>query len=159
MRGYSIMSDQERQDILKKHQELYNGYSVGNVPSNMTPLTVYDPAGDKGGITVTNKGEVKQYTNNRINEITGKNLHYDEIDPAYEFDSQGPALGMAIQNPGKKSFHFKSKGPVDVYEEDEEGFVSLDDIDIEDMGQEEKEDIKESVNKSLDMFKRFKKFN
>jgi hypothetical protein len=138
MRGYSTMSDQERQDILKKHQELYNGYAVGNVPTNMTPLTVYDPAGDKEGITVTNKGEVKQYTNNRINEITGKNLHYDEIDPAYEFDSQGP---------------------MDVYEEDEEGFVSLDDVDVEDMGQEEKEDIKESVNKSLDMFKRFKKFN
>ena len=37
MRGYSIMSDQERQDILKKHQALYNGYSVGNVPTNMTP--------------------------------------------------------------------------------------------------------------------------
>jgi hypothetical protein len=51
------MSDQERQDILKKHQELYNGYSVGNVPTNMTPLTVYDPAGDKEGITVTSKGK------------------------------------------------------------------------------------------------------
>jgi len=159
MRGYSIMSDQERQDILKKHQELYNGYAVGNVPSNMTPLTVYDPAGDKEGLTVTNKGEVKQYTNNRINEITGKNLHYDEIDPAYEFDSQGPQLGMAIQNPGKKSFHFKSQGPMDVYEEDEEGFVPLDSIEDEDLKTDETENIKESINKSLDMFRRFKKFN
>lgn len=157
MRGYSIMSDQERQDILKKHQELYNGYAVGNVPTNMTPLTVYDPAGDKEGVTVTNKGEVKQYTNNNINEIAAKNLHYDEIDPAFEFDSQGPQLGMAIQNPGKKSFHFKSQGPMDVYEEDEEGFVSLDDIDVEDVN--EKEGIKENVNKTLDMFRRFKKFN
>lgn len=153
------MSDQERQDILKKHQELYNGYAVGNVPSNMTPLTVYDPAGDKEGITVTNKGDVKQYTNNRINEITAKPLNYDEIDPAYDFDSQGPALGIAIQNPGKKSFHFKSQGPSDVYEEDKEGFVSLDSIDVDDMDQEEKEDIKENVNKTLDMFRRFKKFN
>jgi hypothetical protein len=155
MRGYSIMSDQERQDILKKHQELYNGYAVGNVPTNMTPLTVYDPAGDKEGITVTSKGDVKQYTNHNINEIAAKNLHYDEIDPAYEFDSDGPALGMAVQNPGKKSYQFVSKGPMDVYEEDEEGFVELDSIDTE----EDVETVKESINKSLDMFKRFKKFN
>jgi hypothetical protein len=155
MRGYSIMSDQERQDILKKHQELYNGYAVGNVPTNMTPLTVYDPAGDKEGITVTSKGDVKQYTNHNINEIAAKNLHYDEIDPAYEFDSDGPALGMAVQNPGKKSYQFVSKGPMDVYEEDEEGFVELDSIDTE----EDIETVKESINKSLDMFKRFKKFN
>ena len=155
MRGYSIMSDQERQDILKKHQELYNGYSVGNVPTNMTPLTVYDPAGDKEGITVTSKGDVKTYTNHNINEIAAKNLHYDEIDPAYEFDSDGPALGMAVQNPGKKSYQFVSKGPMDVYEEDEEGFVELDSIDTE----EDVETVKESINKSLDMFKRFKKFN
>jgi hypothetical protein len=155
MRGYSMMSDQERQDILKKHQELYNGYAVGNVPTNMTPLTVYDPAGDKEGITVTSKGDVKQYTNHNINEIAAKNLHYDEIDPAYEFDSDGPALGMAVQNPGKKSYQFVSKGPMDVYEEDEEGFVELDSIDTE----EDVETVKESINKSLDMFKRFKKFN
>jgi hypothetical protein len=155
MRGYSIMSDQERQDILKKHQELYNGYSVGNVPTNMTPLTVYDPAGDKEGITVTSKGDVKPYTNHNINEIAAKNLHYDEIDPAYEFDSDGPALGMAVQNPGNKSSQFVSKGPMDVYEEDEEGFVELDSIDTE----EDVETVKESINKSLDMFKRFKKFN
>jgi hypothetical protein len=155
MRGYSIMSDQERQDILKKHQELYNGYAVGNVPTNMTPLTVYDPAGDKEGITVTSKGDVKPYTNHNINEIAAKNLHYDEIDPAYEFDSDGPALGMAVQNPGKKSYQFVSKGPMDVYEEDEEGFVELDSIDTE----EDIETVKESINKSLDMFKRFKKFN
>lgn len=154
------MSDQERQDILKKHQELYNGYAVGNVPTNMTPLTVYDPAGDKGGITVTNKGDVKQYTNNRINEITAKPLNYDEIDPAYDFDSQGPELGITVQNPGKKAYEFDSQGPTDVYEEDEEGFIPLDNIDLEDEVEEGViEDIKESVNKSLDMFKRFKNFN
>jgi hypothetical protein len=121
----------------------------------MTPLTVYDPAGDKEGITVTSKGDVKPYTNHNINEIAAKNLHYDEIDPAYEFDSDGPALGMAVQNPGKKSYQFVSKGPMDVYEEDEEGFVELDSIDTE----EDVETVKESINKSLDMFKRFKKFN
>ena len=54
MRNYSKMSDQERTDILKKHSEVYDGYAVGNVSSNMTPLTVYDAAGDKNGITINN---------------------------------------------------------------------------------------------------------
>ena len=70
MRGYSIMSDEERQSILQQHSSFYNGYAVGNVPSNLTPLTVYDPAGDKGGITVDNKGDVSTYKNHMVNEST-----------------------------------------------------------------------------------------
>jgi hypothetical protein len=36
--------------------------------SNTQPLYVYDPAGDKEGLVVNNKGEVKKYTNFGINE-------------------------------------------------------------------------------------------
>lgn len=43
MRGYSKMSDEERQSIIKQHSTVYDGYATGNVQSNMTPLTVYDP--------------------------------------------------------------------------------------------------------------------
>jgi len=101
MRGFSIMSDEERQQIKQQHSKLYDGYAVGNVQSNMTPLTVYDAAQDKGGITVTSNGDVKTYRNHNINEIAAKNLHYDEIDPAYEFDSPGPGdpnLGYDVYN-------------------------------------------------------------
>ena len=70
MRGYSIMSDEERQSILQQHSSFYNGYAVGNVPSNLTPLTVYDPAGDKEGINVNNRGEVNTYKNHLVNEST-----------------------------------------------------------------------------------------
>ena len=68
MRGYSTMTDEERQSILQQHQTLYNGYAVGNVASNMTPLTVVDYAQDKGGITVNSRGEVSEYKNFAINE-------------------------------------------------------------------------------------------
>lgn len=70
MRGYSIMSDEERQSILQQHSSFYNGYAVGNVPSNLTPLTVYDPARDKEGINVNNRGEVNSYKNHLVNEST-----------------------------------------------------------------------------------------
>jgi len=63
------MSDDERQQIKQQHSKVYDGYAIGNVPSNMTPLTVYDAAQDKVGITVTNQGEVKQYTNHSLDVL------------------------------------------------------------------------------------------
>ena len=132
------MSDQERTDILKKHSEVYDGYAVGNVSSNMTPLTVYDAAGDKNGITINNEGNITEYKNHNVNELSTDPLNYDEIDPAYDFDSQGPT---------------------DVYEnEPEYNDVNL--YDLECGGVENnKSEVKETVNTSLDMFRRFKKFN
>lgn len=182
MRGYSTMSDEDRQSILKQHQTVYDGYATGNVPSNMTPLTVYDAAGDKEGITVDNNGNVKSYRNHNINEITAKPGNYDAIDPAYEFESDGPQQSMTQLGFGKRPYDFVSKGPSDVYEdelgggvygdeleggvyEDElEGGV-YDDIDFDELLsddedlQQKRDQIEEKINESLDMFKRFKKYN
>lgn len=144
MRGYSTMSDKERESIIKQHSQVYDGYSVGNVTSNMTPLTVYDAAGDKGGITVTNLGDVRQYTNHNVNETAAKNFHYDEIDEPYQF---------------------KSGGPMDPFREEYDEFNEVDEEDVdkwEDVKNPEVEnitDVTEEINKSLDMFKRFKKYN
>ena len=139
MRGYSTMSDEDRQSIIKQHSTVYDGYATGNVTSNMTPLTVYDAVGDKEGITVDNLGNVKTYRNHHVNEITANPGNYDDIDPPYEFDSDGPT---------------------DVYEyEDDFEDKSFEDLldDESVLGQEETQ-LSESVNKSLDMFRRFKKF-
>jgi hypothetical protein len=174
MRGFSIMSDEERQQIKQQHSKLYDGYAVGNVQSNMTPLTVYDAAQDKGGITVTPNGDVKTYRNHNINEIAAKNLHYDEIDPAYEFDSPGPGdpnLGYDVYNQTLPAYDFDSKGPSDPfygggYQTGEEEHTpkkrefSFDMKDFEEYIDDEKaESIHESLDKTVDMFKRFKKFN
>jgi len=147
MKGSIFISGQEKNDILKQHQTIYDGYATKNNTSNMTPLTVYDPYKDKQGVTVNAKGEVKTYTNHKINEIAAKALNYDEIEPAYEFDSQGPGdpnLGYDVYNQTLPSYDFDSKGPVDVYEDECD---------------ECSEDVNESVKKTLNMFKRIKKFN
>lgn len=161
------MTDKERQSILKQHSTVYDGYATGNVQSNMTPLTVYDATKDKGGITVDNKGNVKQYTNNRINEITAKPGNYDEIEPAYEFESDGPQQSMTQMGMGKRPYEFVSDGPTDVYEDEDEieeedmyedpNFQEL--LDKDEVIQSKRDEIEESVFKSLNMFKRFKKFN
>jgi hypothetical protein len=164
MRGFSIMSDEERQKILKQHATVYDGYATGNVTSNMTPLSVYDAARDKVGVTVDNSGNVKAYTNHNVNEsvneITAKPLNYDEIDAAYEFDSEGPQQSMTQMGMGKKPYEFVSKGPSDVYE-DEDDFEDKtfeDLLDDESALSQEETQLSESVNKSLDMFRRFKNF-
>lgn len=161
------MTDKERQSILKQHSTVYDGYATGNVQSNMTPLTVYDATKDKGGITVDNKGNVKQYTNNRINEIAAKPGNYDEIEPAYEFESDGPQQSMTQMGMGKRPYEFVSDGPTDVYEDEDEieeedmyedpNFQEL--LDKDEVIQSKRDEIEESVFKSLNMFKRFKKFN
>lgn len=175
MRGFSMMSDDERNRIKNLHSKPYDGYAVGNVPTNVTPLTVYDPAQDKMGITVTANGDVKTYQNHRINEIAAKNLHYDEIEPAYEFDSKGPGdpnLGYNVYNQTKKAYDFDSQGPADPYYgggyqtgfedhgEDSDDDYKFDMVDFEDYIEgEDKTNIEENVNKTIDMFKRFKKYN
>jgi hypothetical protein len=72
MRGYfglGQLSATEKQDILDQHKSLYNGYQTMQPQvSNTQPLYVYDFAGDKDGMVVNNKGEVKKYTNMGINE-------------------------------------------------------------------------------------------
>jgi hypothetical protein len=158
------MSDEDRQSILKQHATIYDGYAVGNVPTNMTPLTVYDAAGDKEGVTVDMNGNVKTYRNHGINEITAKPGNYDEIEPAYEFESEGPQQSMTQMGMGKRPYDFVSQGPSDVYEDELEGGVydniNFDELlsDDEDL-QQKRDQIEEKINESLDMFKRFQKYN
>ena len=76
MRGYfglGQLSATEKSDILDQHKSVYNGYQTMQPQvSNTQPLTVYDFAGDKEGLVVNNKGEVKKYTNMGINEQASK---------------------------------------------------------------------------------------
>ena len=67
---FLAVSDAERENILNKHREVYNGYRTlnPNPVSNNQPLYVQDFANDKQGLVVNNKGEVKAYTNMGINE-------------------------------------------------------------------------------------------
>ena len=72
MRGYfglGQLSATEKSDILDQHKSLYNGYQTMQPQvSNTQPLYVFDSAGDKNGLVVNNKGEVKKYSNMGINE-------------------------------------------------------------------------------------------
>lgn len=66
------MSQAEKNNILDQHKTVYDGYVTEYAKeSNTQPLYVQDLANDKQGLTVSNKGVVKSYTNMNINESTG----------------------------------------------------------------------------------------
>ena len=103
MRGYSMISDEERASILNTHRSFYDGYATGNVPSNQTPLTVEDLAQDKKGLQVTNTGEVKEYDNNLHEQVVidAPDMNVSAVDPAYDFISQGPEGGELVMGEGE----------------------------------------------------------
>lgn len=142
MSAYFVnVSNEERSNILDKHKTIYDGYVTmyGQQPKEQ-PLYVQDFANDKGGITVNGKGDVKGYTNTKIHESMDE---YSEMDK-YEFIPSDDEYD---------SFDFDVE---DEFSDD----ASFDNYDLEDFTDEdEKENIEESVKKSLDMFKRFKNFN
>lgn len=72
MRYMLNISDEEKQALLSQHNKPYDGYQTLRFPEPDNRLQTYDPAGDKGGVTVNNKGEVKSYTNVGINESMGE---------------------------------------------------------------------------------------
>lgn len=82
MNGYFAagrMSEEEKNDILKLHTSVYNGYrTMQPEVKNEQPLYVYDPAQDKVGVVMNNKGVIKPYTNFGINESTEQKEVCDE---------------------------------------------------------------------------------
>jgi hypothetical protein len=70
-----LMSNEEKRNILDKHRSLYDGYrTMQPQMAKEQPLYVQDFAGDKNGITVNNKFNVKGYTNVGINESEEKGM-------------------------------------------------------------------------------------
>jgi hypothetical protein len=135
MRGYfglGQLSAAEKSDILDQHKSVYNGYQTMQPQvSNTQPLTVYDFAGDKEGLVVNNKGEVKKYTNMGINEQSETKEGFMDF-----FTHKGPRKhkGKTLVPKGDKKVEFK------VWDDDtaKKPIYNVDNDDIED-----KDDIEE----------------
>jgi hypothetical protein len=187
------MSKTEKNDILDKHKTLYDGYVTEyGKPNNQQPLYVQDFANDKDGITVSNKGEVKKYTNVNINEDLDRR---DQIgDGPYDLkngtvDMEG---GDKYPSPNEDDAEFISIGFFDDDDDDwgdetESRYTNNDDWDDDDYYEEDDDkdymnsdfsdftgtgdsfrdrvdddelpDFMEKLNESLDMFRRFKRYN
>lgn len=144
------ISDEEKQALLNQHSKPYDGYQTLRFPEPDNRLRTYDPAGDKGGVTVNNRGEVKSYTNVGINESVAE-PHYGAFDYVENEmcecggmynegvcnECGGSYMGVNedITEPYSEidfsNYDFDSKGPEqfqhdDVYSLDDENDMSLD---------------------------------
>lgn len=154
------MTNEERKNILDQHKDLYDGYVTRYNQSNEQPLYVQDFANDKAGITVNNKGEVGEYRNMRINEMRfdGKSTGLFDEDaqagagfmPTETFESDDIEEQMDMIGDGEDDLEHGTFGHGDDFE------LKLDNL--EDLDDEEILSLTESVNKSLDMFRRFKNY-
>jgi hypothetical protein len=101
MNFYSLgqLSNSEKSDILNKHKEIYNGYrKVWEPVANEQPLYTQDFANDKEGLVVTNKGNVKAYTNYGINEQTETNeIDVKDLMKGKKYKYQTPAFEDDIE--------------------------------------------------------------
>ena len=205
------MTKEEKSNILDQHKSLYDGYVTKyNQESNQYPLYVQDYANDKNGVTVSNKGNVKQYTNININESPLDRIGdgpYDLKNGTVDVDSYMDTEDRNTQfmhdvypSPNEEEFDYESFGKYadDMKQNEEQYEYDIDQLedysseeinetfdgDFEDseqddpfieMGEEfeevdneeiisnvDEEDLPEfysQLQESLDMFKRFKKYN
>lgn len=161
------ITNEERENILDKHKEVYDGYVTNYVKPNVQPLYTQDFANDKNGITLNNKGEVGVYRNTNINEMrhdgkdTGLFSDEAEIDEQLDMIGDGP---MDLEHGTVEDEDFMdydgddaSTWPGNNFDDinlDDDDFVE---IDVED--DVEKDSIVLNISESLDMFKRFTKYN
>ena len=173
------VTKEERENILDKHKTLYDGYAVRyGQPSNEQPLYIQDFANDKEGVTINSKGEVSNYSNKiymkESKSVCNECGLYEEVcecGSGYMGEEECSECGnKQVKGIGDK-FDYTEQGAGDEYlrvgeeeeedEEDEEaGFVSKSDLNLgEEEDEEEEYKIIDKVNESLDMFRRFKKYN
>jgi len=162
------MSQAERNNILDQHKQVYDGFvTTYGQQINQQPLYIQDLTNDKGGITVNNKGEVKTYTNMRINEMRhdgmSTGLFSDEEDE-YSYVSPKKFDGLDQIGDGKEDLAYGTMD--DEYMDDDTDDVEYH-IDVEidedssiydEVEEDMVEPLQEQVNKSLNMFRRFAKY-
>ena len=207
------MSKNEKDNILDQHKHLYDGYVTKyNQESNQTPLYVQDLANDKMGVTLDNKGDVKNYTNFRVNEspldriadgpMDLKNGTVD-IDSVMSTNQDNVEfMHDVLPSPNEDEFDYETFGKFsdemrankdqyeydideledystqemsEMYDENQEEFDTSTEDDLEEtadylpkydwLTNEESDELEDlsgvvsDINESLDMFKRFRKYN
>lgn len=179
---FTNVSPEERANILDQHKHIYDGYVTQyGQGSNMTPLMVQDFANDKGGITVSNKGNVKAYTNMGINEDIDRR---DRIGDGPMDLPNGTVDVDSLSNPDHDMMHDGYPSPSDEDDDDLTVILSMDELDEDNDGDIQVYDVNqnqfeaepvtdfsavideeilpefmEKLNESLDMFRRFNKYN
>jgi hypothetical protein len=135
------MTNEEKENILDKHKSIYDGFVTQYAKPEQQPLYIQDYANDKGGLTVNNKGNVSTYKNVGINEDVMSGAKFE---PEVNIESEEVDEQLDMIGDGEDDF--------------EHGTFNYDDEFFEEVDEDMEEPLREQVEKSLDMFKRFRKY-
>ena len=187
------MTNEERSNILDQHKTVYDGFATQYGQPKEQPLYVQDFANDKGGITVSNKGEVMSYRNMNINEMYYSGDASFTPEPYFDFggpdklavnmEEQLDMIGDGPEDMDHGTFEDDEtemlvgpEGEMEIFVDDDEDFGTMrsryfydedeepefENPEILMPGDEMEDDefisLQEQVNKTLDMFKRFKNY-
>jgi hypothetical protein len=148
MKSYFLnIPNEERQNILDQHKSVYDGYVTNFAKPSEQSLYVQDLANDKEGITVNNKGEVKKYTNIKINE------EIDEME--MDMIGDGP---MDLEAGVFDEEMTEDEIEMDVEDKKEPFEIDVDFYDELGGDEQMNESVKSQINESLNWFKRFSKY-
>jgi hypothetical protein len=148
MKAYFLnVPNEEKENILNQHKNVYDGYVTNYAKPHEQPLYVQDFANDKDGITVSNKGVVKRYTNVGINE------NMDEM----ELDMIGDGPTDFEAGVFDEEMFEEDEMGIDL-EKDEKPSYDIDVEFTEDLDEEDNQKVKDNVQESLNWFKRFTKY-
>lgn len=148
MKSYFLnIPNEERQNILDQHKSVYDGYVTNFAKPSEQSLYVQDLANDKEGITVNNKGEVKKYTNIKINE------EIDEME--MDMIGDGP---MDLEAGVFDEEMTEDEIEMDVEDEKEPFEIDVDFYDELGGDEQMNESVKSQISESLNWFKRFSKY-
>jgi hypothetical protein len=174
------MTQAEKNNILDQHKTIYDGFATQYGQPKEQPLYIQDFANDKNGITVSNKGNVKGYTNMNINEdvFTGsmgtpeRTFDFGGPDETFEDEEFMVSVGEQLDMIGdgdddlehgtfeddETEMLVSPEGKIEMFVDNDKD--DFDEIDItsmfEEIEEEKIEPLQEQINKTLDMFKRFK---
>ncbi len=188
------MTQSEKNNILDQHKTIYDGFVTQYGQQKEQPLYVQDYANDKNGITVSNKGDVKSYTNMKINEDVFSGAKF-EPEETFEEEEYMVSVGEQLDMVGDGSDDLdhgtfeddetemlvSPDGDMEIFVDDDDDDMDtmrgrfFDDEDMEsewdepkfkgidlsksdDIDMDEIEPLQEQLNKTLDMFKRFKNY-
>ena len=185
------MTQAEKNNILDQHKTIYDGFATQYGQPKEQPLYIQDFANDKNGITVSNKGDVKSYTNIKINEDVFSGAKF-EPEETFEEEEYMVSVGEQLDMIGDGSDDLDHgtfeddedemlvgpEGEMEIFvdddmdtmrgrffddedmesEWDEPKFKGIDLSKSDDIDMDEIEPLQEQINKTLDMFKRFKNF-
>jgi hypothetical protein len=178
------INNEERSNILDQHKEIYDGYvtSYAQQPKEQ-PLYTQSYANDKGGLTVNNRGEVTTYRNTNINEMHADGKSTGLFSDEEEEYNEG-YISAGVEYAPEETFEgledMIGDGPTDLehgtFEDDDSDMVLVspefeDDLEgddlvfgsdseiFNDIDSDEVEGLFDDLKESLDMFKRFTKYN